>query len=44
MILRFIRCLKLKREIDRKLAARKLLRPERQRAAAKGWETRRART
>jgi hypothetical protein len=43
-MIRLIHRWKLKRDLDRRLAARKLLRPYRQEAARKGVETRRRRS
>lgn len=41
MIARLFRVWRINREIQQHLAARKLLRPLKQEAARKGWETRR---
>ncbi len=41
MIRRLINIWRIKRELNANLAARKRLRPIRQQAALKGWETRR---
>lgn len=42
MIARLIRIWRINREIQQRLNARKLLRPIKQEAARKGWETRRS--
>ena len=40
-MIRLFRIWRMKRELERNLAARKRLRPIRQAAALRGWETRR---
>lgn len=42
MIARLLTIWRIKRELNANLAARKRLRPIRQQAARKGWETRKA--